>query len=147
MAQTVCAHQFQYSDEFKYLTSETGHKNNKIRECAGENTSSRGSLSPQPGSARVWSGSGKTVGPYAPLIPVQPAQAATRPERACLFINVYKYEIDLFMETAAFPCGFGEAFSRVSGKRRRPAAGRLHGWLGQAGGSGPYGVLPHLSPL
>lgn len=77
LAQTVYAHQSQYS-EFKYLTSETGHKTNKIRECVGKNTSSRGSVSPQPGSARVWSGSGKTVGLCAPLIPVQPAQAATR---------------------------------------------------------------------
>lgn len=40
LAHTVYAHQFQYSDEFKYLISETGHKNNKIRECAGENSSS-----------------------------------------------------------------------------------------------------------
>lgn len=78
LAQTVYTHQFQYSDEFKYLTRETGHKNNKIQECAGESTSSRGSLSPQPGFARVWSGSGKTFGPCAPLIPAQPAQAATR---------------------------------------------------------------------
>lgn len=78
LAQTVYAYQFQCSDEFKYLTSETGHINNKKRECAGENTSCRGSLSPQPGSARAWSGSGKVVGPCPPLIPAQPAQAATR---------------------------------------------------------------------
>lgn len=78
LAQIVYAHRFQYSDEFKYFTRETGHKTNKIRECARENTSSRGSLSPQPGFARVWSGSGKTFGPCAPLIPAQLAQAATR---------------------------------------------------------------------
>lgn len=78
LAHTVYVHQLQYSAEFKYLTSESGHKNNKIRECAGENSSSRGSVSPEPSSPRVWSGSGKTVGPCAPLIPVQPAQAAAR---------------------------------------------------------------------
>lgn len=66
LAETVYTHQFQYSTEFKYLTSETGHKNNRIRECAGKNTSCRGSVNPRPGSARVWSGSVRSVRPADP---------------------------------------------------------------------------------
>lgn len=50
LAHTMYVHQLQYSAEFKYLTSESGHKTNKIRECAGENSSSRGSVSPEPGA-------------------------------------------------------------------------------------------------
>lgn len=78
LAQTVYAYQFQCSDEFKYLTSETGHINNKKTGMRRREHVLPGQSEPAARSARAWSGSGKVVGPCPRLIPAQPAQAATR---------------------------------------------------------------------